>query len=183
MWAIALKSFEWTFVIKKPIRRYQTPKEGESLKERALTPANIVFDAADLLFNHRGLGWSWSSDPFPHNPSPPPSISTQFLKLLLKITAFDAAHYVVQLICPSTYRPEGDTVFDKTLDLLPSLLQASCIPFGMIFIYASVDIIARSSVRACSVSSRRNSRASRNGPGWPRPCPNGTHVSSAAART
>jgi hypothetical protein len=26
------------------------PKEGESLKEHALTPANIVFDAADLLF-------------------------------------------------------------------------------------------------------------------------------------
>jgi len=142
MFAIALKSFEWTFIIKKPIRRYQTPKEGEPLKERPLTVANIFLDAADLLFNHRGLGWSWSSEPFPRNPSPPPSLSRQFLKLLVKITAFDAAHYVVQLIRPSTYRLEGDTIFDETLDLLPRLLLVSCISLcGMVVIYASVDIM------------------------------------------
>jgi hypothetical protein len=142
MWAIALKSFEWTFIIEKPIRRYRTPKEGEPLKERPLTLTNIVLDAADLLFNHRGLGWSWSSEPFPRNPSPPPSISRQFLKLLLKITALDAAHYVVQIIRPSTYRLEGDTIFDDTLDLLPHLLQVSVISLcGMVFIYTSVDIM------------------------------------------
>ena len=142
MWAIALKAFEWTFIIEKPIRRYQTPKEGEPLKERPLTLENIFLDATDLLFNHRGLGWSWSSEPFPRNPSPPPSLATQFFKLLVKITAFDAAHYLVQLMRPSTYRLEGDTIFDDTLDTLPRLIQVSCISLcGMVVIYASVDIM------------------------------------------
>jgi hypothetical protein len=142
MWAIALKSFEWTFIIKKPIRRYETPKQGEPLKERPLTVTNILLDAADLLFNHRGLGWSWSSQPFPRDPNPPPSIPKQFCKLLIKITALDAAHYIVQLIRPSTYSLEGDTIFDETLDLVPRLLVVSCISLcGMILIYSSVDIM------------------------------------------
>src|SRR6266478_5481661 len=119
MWVVALKAFEWTYIIKKPIRRYETPNEGESPRERPLTFVNIFFDAADLLFNHRGLGWSWSSEPFPHDPNPPPSISKRFFDLLLKVTAFDAAHYIVQLIRPSVFRFEGDTIFDENLSLVP----------------------------------------------------------------
>ena len=142
MCVVALKSFEWTFVIKDPIRRYEAPKEGQPLKVRPLSVANIFFDASDLLFNHRGLGWSWSSEPFPRNPDPPPSISRQFLELLLKVTAFDAAHYIVLLIRPSLSRLEGDTIFDETLDLVPRLLLVSCISFcGMIVIYSSVEVM------------------------------------------
>ncbi|KAI9462681.1 hypothetical protein F5148DRAFT_982658 [Russula earlei] len=142
MWSVALKSFEWTFIIKKPIRRYETPKDGEPLKERPLTVANISLDAADLLFNHRGLGWSWSSTPFPLNPSPPPSILKQFLTLVVKVTAFDGAHYLLQLSRPSTYRLEGDTIFDETLSPLPRLLLTSLICLsGMIIIYTSVEIM------------------------------------------
>jgi hypothetical protein len=141
MWAIAMKSFEWTFIVKKPIRRYETPKQGEPLKERPLNVTNVLVDASDLLFNHRGLGWSWSSDPFPRDPNPPPSIPQQFFKLLIKITTLDAAHYLVQLLRPSTYSLEGDTIFDETLDLLPRLLHASCISLcGMMVIYSAVDI-------------------------------------------
>jgi Membrane bound O-acyl transferase family len=137
-----MKSFEWTFIIKKPIRRYETPQLGESLKERPLTVANIFLDAADLLFNHRGLGWSWSSQPFPRDPNPQPTIRKQFLKLLVKITALDSAHYLVQLIRPSTYNLEGDTIFDETLDLVPRLLRVTCISLcGMMVIYSSVDIM------------------------------------------
>ncbi|KAI0272981.1 hypothetical protein BGY98DRAFT_1000098 [Russula aff. rugulosa BPL654] len=142
MCVVALKSFEWTFIIKDPIRRYETPKEGQPSKVRPLSVANIFFDASDLLFNHRGLGWSWSSEPFPRNPDPPPSISRQFLELLLKVTAFDAAHYIVLLIRPSLSRLEGDTIFDETLDLVPRLLLVSCISFcGMIVIYSSVEVM------------------------------------------
>ncbi|KAI0285748.1 hypothetical protein BC826DRAFT_918498 [Russula brevipes] len=142
MWAVALKSFEWTFLIKRPLRRYETPREGEPLKERPLTVPTVFLDAADLLFNHRGLGWSWSSEPFPRTPSPPPSIPRQFLKLVVKVAALDAAHYIVQLVRPSTYRLEGDTIFDETLDLFPRLLLVSCISLcGMIVIYSSVDIM------------------------------------------
>jgi Membrane bound O-acyl transferase family len=143
MFVIALKSFEWTFIIKDPIRRYEMPKEGQQPpKVRPLTVANIFFDASDLLFNHRGLGWSWSSEPFPRNPDPPPSISRQFLNLLLKVTAFDAAHYIVELIRPSLSHLEGDTVFDETLDLLPRLFLVSSISFcGTIVIYSSVEVM------------------------------------------
>jgi membrane bound O-acyltransferase family protein len=142
MWVVALKSFEWTFIIKKPIRRYETPKEGERPRERPLTFVNIILDAADLLFNHRGLGWSWSSEPFPHNTNPSPSIPRQFIGLLLKATAFDAAHYVVQLIRPSVSRPEGDTIFDENLRLVPRLFLASCISLcGVIVIYSSVEVM------------------------------------------
>lgn len=136
-----MKSFEWTFIVKKPIRRYETPKQGEPLKERPLNVTNILLDASDLLFNHRGLGWSWSSQPFPRDPNPPPSIPQQLVKLLIKITALDAAHYLVQLLRPSTYSLEGDTIFDETLDLLPRLLHASCISLcSMMVIYSAVDI-------------------------------------------
>jgi len=142
MCVVALKSFEWTFIIKDPIRRYETPKEGQPLKVRPLTVSNIFFDASDLLFNHRGLGWSWSSEPFPRNPEPPPSISRQFLDLLLKVTAFDAAHYIVEIIRPSLSRLEGDTIFDETFDLVPRLLLVSCISLcGMIVIYSSVEVM------------------------------------------
>jgi hypothetical protein len=142
MCVVALKSFEWTFVIKDPIRRYETPKEGQSLKVRPLTVANIFFDASDLLFNHRGLGWSWSSEPFPRDLDPPPSISRQFLDLLLKVTAFDAAHHIVQLIRPSLSRLDGDTIFDETFDLVPRLLLVSSISFcAMIVMYSSVEVM------------------------------------------
>ena len=142
MCAVALKSFEWTLIIKDPIRRYETPVAGQPLKVRPLTVTNIFFDASDLLFNHRGLGWSWSSEPFPRNPDPPSSISRQFLDLLLKVTAFDAALHVVQLVRPSLSRLEGDTIFDETIDLVPRLLLVSCISLcGMIVIYSSVEVM------------------------------------------
>ena len=142
MWVVALKSFEWTFLIKEPIRRYEMPKEGEPPRERPQTVTNTFFDAADLLFNLRGLGWSWSSEPFPHNPDPPPSIPRQFFYLLVKVTAFDVAHYLVQLIRPSASCLEGDTIFDETLSLVPRLFTMTCISFcGMIVIYSSVEVI------------------------------------------
>jgi hypothetical protein len=142
MWVVALKSFEWTLIIEKPIRRYEIPKEGEPPRERPLTVANTFFDAADLLFNLRGLGWSWSSEPFPPNPGPPPSIPRQFLELLVKVTAFDTAHYLVQLICPSASCLEGGTIFDATLNPVPRLLHVTCISFcAMIVIYSSVEVM------------------------------------------
>ncbi|KAI0261871.1 hypothetical protein BC834DRAFT_925379 [Gloeopeniophorella convolvens] len=142
MWAIAHKSFEWTFIIKKPIRRYQTPKDGKTLVERPLTISNLFLDAADLLFNHRGLGWNWSSDPFPREGVEAPAIPIQLLKLFVKITSLDAAHYLIQLMRPTAYRLEGDTIFDNTLEPLPRAAQVSAISLcGMVVIYSSVDIM------------------------------------------
>ena len=42
-------------------------------------------------------------------------------------TKYDAAHYVVQLVRPTAYRPEGDTIYYYTLDPLPHFLQVLAI--------------------------------------------------------
>jgi hypothetical protein len=63
---------------------------------------------------------------------------------LVGVTAFDAAHYLVQLIRPTASRLEGDTIFDETLSPVPRLLLASCISLcGMIVIYSSVEVMHR----------------------------------------
>ena len=57
-------------------------------------------------------------------------------------TKYDAAHYVVQLVRPTAYRPEGDTIYDYTLDPLPHFLQVLTISVcGMVLICSSVDIM------------------------------------------
>ena len=97
--------------------------ETKSRKERPLTVFNVLVDSVDLIFNFRGLGWAWSSEPFYEDPNPAKTIPHQCFKLLIKIASLDAAHYVVQLIRPTAYRPEGDTIYDYTLDPLPHFLQ------------------------------------------------------------
>ena len=54
-------------------------------EEQPLTFSNVLVDAIDLLFNFRGLGWAWSSEPFYVDPNPPRSIPHQFFKLTVKI--------------------------------------------------------------------------------------------------
>ena len=72
MWVVPLNSFEVTSMIKEPIRQYEMPNKDDLLRERTLTVTNTFFDAIDLLFNFRGFGWSWSSEPFSSSPDPPP---------------------------------------------------------------------------------------------------------------
>ncbi|KAH8989915.1 hypothetical protein EDB86DRAFT_1845785 [Lactarius hatsudake] len=144
LWAIGLRCFEWTLIIDKPLRRYELPLdlENKTRKERPLTIANVLVDGVDLLFNFRGLGWAWSSDPFYVDPSPPSSLPHQFFKLLVKIASLDAAHYIATLIIPTAYRLEGDTMFDHTLDPLPHSLRVLTISVcSQVIIYSSVDII------------------------------------------
>ena len=102
----------------------------------------LRINAIDFLFNFRGLGWALSSELFYVDPDPPRSIPHQFFKLFVKIVSLDAAHYVVQLVLPSADRPEGDTIYDDSLDLLPHFLQVLTISVcGMVLICSSVDII------------------------------------------
>ncbi|KAH9170114.1 hypothetical protein EDB89DRAFT_2244289 [Lactarius sanguifluus] len=144
LWAIGLRCFEWTFIIDKPLRRYELPLDlgKKTCNERPLTIANVLVDGVDLLFNFRGLGWAWSSEPFYVDPNPPLSLPHQFFKLLVKIASLDAAHYIATLILPTAYRLEGDTIFDYTLDPLPHSLRVLSISVcTQVIIYSSVDII------------------------------------------
>ena len=131
--------------------------ESKSRKERPLTISNVLVDSVDLIFNFCSLSWAWSSEPFYEDPNPAKSIPHQFFKLLIKIASLDAAHYVVQLIRPSAYHPEGNTIYDYTLDPLPHFLQILTISVcGMVLIYSSVDILYQIDVLVSQIVFRQS---------------------------
>ena len=140
MFGIALRSIEWTF-IKKPLRRYEPPKpDRDALVERPTSVPSILFDALDLLINVRGVGWSWSSKPFPRESTPPPSIAVILFKLLFKSMVFDASQYVIQYLRPSVNDPKGGSIFDPTLPLVPrAALAAFCCVCGGVGAYAMIE--------------------------------------------
>jgi len=144
LFCIAARSLEWTF-IKKPLRRYEPPKRHQDvLVERSgpLSLSNVLIDAVDLLHTPRGLGWSWSPDPFPHKGTPPTSITLLIAKTLLKLTVLDTSQYIVQRVCPSINNPGGGSIFDPNLSFLPrtalATFSAIC---GCMWAYAWVDSI------------------------------------------
>ena len=141
---IALKSFEWTFT-KRPLRKYESSKHGQrqdtdTLTERHPPISTALADALDLLNNQRGLGWSWSRDPFPCRSTPPPSMALLLAQALLKLTMFDASQYIVQRIFPSVSDPRGGSIFDPSLALAPRVaLAAFCSVCGGWWAYAMLD--------------------------------------------
>ncbi|KAI0256027.1 hypothetical protein BJV78DRAFT_1150871 [Lactifluus subvellereus] len=141
MFILALRSFEWTF-IKRPLRRYELPKGQDTPVERRLSISNILVDAFDLLCNTRGIGWSWSTTPFPRGSTPSPSIASISAKLLLKFTLIDASQYIIQYVCPSVKSPGGGSLFDSSLGpVRSSALAAFATAWGGMWAYATVDTV------------------------------------------
>jgi Membrane bound O-acyl transferase family len=112
MLVMASKSFEWTFLIKKPLRKYEWPEGQDTPVERPLSVANVLLDALDLFFNHRGIGWSWSSRPFPRKTTPPSSIASALVQTLLHFTALDTIQSILHLISSSN-------LLDGSLHIVP----------------------------------------------------------------
>ena len=136
---MALRSFEWTF-IKRPLRRYEQPKDQGTPVERPLSVSNILLDAFDLFCNQRGIGWSWSRNPFPRENTPPLSIASVWTKMLLKFTALDTSQYIMQYICPSINNPGGGSFFDPSLSFLPRIALAALSGIcGGVWVYGVVD--------------------------------------------
>ena len=135
---MSLRSIEWTFV-QKPLRRYEPRKrEQDPLVERRMSTTSVLFDAIDLVNNVRGIGWSWSSNPFPRDSTPPPSIPFVLFKTVLLMTAFDSSHYTIELARPFT---RGGSLFDPSLTLMPrTALAAFCGIIGGFSAYAMVDV-------------------------------------------
>ncbi|KAI0291690.1 hypothetical protein BC826DRAFT_1105826 [Russula brevipes] len=137
---IPLRSFEWAFV-KKPFKRYELPKLHQDTPiERPLSVSNVLIDALDLLSNQRGVGWSWSSNPFPRESSPPPSIASALAKVLFELTVFDASQCIIHYVCPSVNNPRGGSIFDPNRDLVHRIslaaFSAICAGVGS---YAFID--------------------------------------------
>ncbi|KAH9059500.1 hypothetical protein EDB87DRAFT_759986 [Lactarius vividus] len=139
---MTLRSIEWAFA-RKPFRRYEPFAEGQHIPvERPLTIPNIMLDAFDLQFNHRGIRWSWGSKSFQRTRPPPPSLAAVVFKLLLKLTVYDTALYIIQRTRPSVVALPGDTLFDPHLDPVPrTALAASLALCGATVMYTSIDVI------------------------------------------
>ena len=134
-----MRSIEWTFT-RRPLRRYELPEGRDSPVERPLSVSNVLTDAFDLLCNQRGIGWSWSPNPFLREGTPPPSIASIWAKTLLNIMVVDVSQYIMQSICPSIDKPGGG-IFDPTLPLLPrTCLGALAALFGGVWVCAVVDL-------------------------------------------
>ena len=144
MFGVGLRTIEWTF-LKKPFRRYEPPKrDRDTPTERPLSASTIFLDAFDLLHNLRGIGWSWSQNPFPPEPrgerTPPPSISLLLAKTLFELTVFDASQYIIQSVYPSVNNPKGGSVFDPNLALIPrTALAVLCSICGGAWVYTLLN--------------------------------------------
>jgi hypothetical protein len=139
MFNLSMRSIEWTFV-KKPLRRYESPKRERDppIERHGMSTTSVLLDAFDLLFNMRGIGWSWSSKPFPRWNTPPPSIAFVFFKTVLLWTVFDASHYIIQCVRPVT---RDGSLFDPSLALVPrTALAAFCSIVGGLFLYTMIDV-------------------------------------------
>ncbi|KAH9058049.1 hypothetical protein EDB87DRAFT_1564481 [Lactarius vividus] len=121
MFCMALRSFEWTFIIKEPIRKYDLTMDRDPL-----SMSSVLLDGLDLFFNLRGFGWSWSSQPIPQWKSAPPSIPSLFASFLFRVIIFDASRYFIQLVCPAvSSNPGGGSILDPNLSLVPRIASAA----------------------------------------------------------
>jgi hypothetical protein len=142
IFCIGLRAFEWTF-IKRPLRRYEPPKRNQDRPiERCLSALTVFVDSFNLLCSTRGIGWSWSSNPFPHEGTQPPSIAFIFAKTLLKLTIFDGSQSIIHHFFPSTNHPNGGSIFDPNLTLMPrTALAVFCGICGGMWAYALIDFV------------------------------------------
>ena len=135
---MSLRSIEWTFA-KNPLRRYEPRKREQDplVERRGMSATSVLFDAFDLMSNVRGIGWSWSTNPFPRVSTPPPSIPLVLFKTAILTTVSDALHYIIQCVRPFT---RNGSLFDPSLALVPrTALAAFCSLIGGLFAYAMMD--------------------------------------------
>jgi hypothetical protein len=141
---MALRSLEWAFAT-KPLRRYESPANGglqHAPVERRLSIPNVFLDAFDLLCNQRGIGWSWSHNPFPTPSSRSTSIPSIIAKIFFKFLVFDVCLYFVQHVRPSVNDPAGDTIFDPTLGPLARWAFAGLYTLcAGVVVYTNVDLL------------------------------------------
>ncbi|KAG2756735.1 hypothetical protein P692DRAFT_20714656 [Suillus brevipes Sb2] len=130
---LAMRSTAWAFV-KKPYRRIALQPNktfnGDPMSDSAnnqLTNVDdtplftAIWNAWDLSFNFRGIGWDWAEDLRIPKSSCGTQSTTGFLlstlaKLLFYAVAYDAASGAARDFSPKTFGSvEGGTIFDASL--------------------------------------------------------------------
>jgi len=136
MTVLAMRVIIWTFQ-RNPYKRIHRPTNVP------LTYPQILLDAANLIFNLRGIGWSWS--PLPRPPIDPRSSLTFFfhtlLSFLFHLVLSDVTQRLVQNFGPDTIGSAvGGTIFDPSLPPLHRYSRSSLITLISGFsIYAALQ--------------------------------------------
>lgn len=129
-----MQVMDWTFLATPP--------------ERVAPPASSVWwDAIDLMFNVRYLGWR-KDKPTPLRPQSRPMESRNFVMrtcsyFLVAITIYDIAHHTVQLLGPDSFgTPIGGSTFDPSLPPLHRYARSSSLVLlcGFVF-WGSIDAL------------------------------------------
>lgn len=108
--------------------------------------SSVSLDAFDLFFNLRGLGWSWSPKSSPRRSTTPEStIPSVVATLLLNITVYDTAHYLMQRTFPTIDNPtSGGTFFNPNLSFFPRIAMAAFAGIcGGVWAYSLVETLYR----------------------------------------
>ena len=136
MTVLAIRAIIWTFQ-RNPFQRIHRPTDVP------LTYPQILLDAADLTFNLRGIGWSWS--PLPRPPIDSRSSLTFFFHTLVSsifhLVFADVTQRFVQNFGPDTIGSAvGGTIFDPSLPPLHRYSRSSLITLISGFsIYAGIQ--------------------------------------------
>ncbi len=134
-------------MIKEPLKKYELTMDQTAPIERRLSISSVLLDAFDLFGNLRGIGWSWSPKSLTRWSTAPPSesIPSVFASLLFNITTFDAAQYLIQLVCPTlSSNPSGGSLFNPNLGFFPRHASAAfAVICGGVWVYSLIGTLYR----------------------------------------
>jgi hypothetical protein len=137
MFLIAMRVLDWTLV-SQPLQRLPSPTSK--------SVSSPYVNALDLVWNIRGVGWSFSSPSsiplHPHAREGRLAFALRTLLYgLLALTIYDGTHHGVQLMGPTTFgHPRGGSIFDPSLPPLPRYMRSLFVTFvsGLV-LYFSLD--------------------------------------------
>ncbi|KAH9030383.1 hypothetical protein EDB84DRAFT_211478 [Lactarius hengduanensis] len=144
MFCLGLRSFEWTFVIKEPLRRYEltTDQGAPTGSKKPLSISSVLLDGLDLFFNQRGLDGRGHHSHSPNGqlrPLPSPPFSPRFFSE----SPCSTPHCISYSFAPAvTSSPNGGSIFDPNLSVLPRIASAAFASIcGGFWTYLLLDMV------------------------------------------
>ncbi|PSS02358.1 hypothetical protein PHLCEN_2v4051 [Hermanssonia centrifuga] len=134
--SISMRMIDWSF-LREPLQRSRQEEN-----------TNIFVNALNLMFNFRGIGWTWADRTYcppetrPINSRGKYTFDT-FLWFITSLIFFDAFNYaVIGLSPPGVGTPSGHSIFDASLPLFPRYAMSTLITllYGGVF-YFSLEMV------------------------------------------
>jgi hypothetical protein len=117
-----MRAIEWS-LRSRPLKRVRPQNSNQTLDDVHETPdlKTAAWDAVDLLFNLRGIGWEWRNGLYipPRNYAPKSNVAFALNSLIVGIkhaVISDITLYAIQSFSPDTFgSAAGGTIFDPSL--------------------------------------------------------------------